>query len=98
MLEMFLKMLPPDTMEAFRQAPQFMDAWTKFMLHLRERLSYGESRLETIDNKLSYVVSRVDEANERLVLIMSETNLTPVIHTAALAMAAADPRNMEAGS
>lgn len=83
----------PQIMAMAPKAEEFMGAWVKFMNHLGEKLKWSESKLETIDNKLTYVVREIDQANERLILIMAETNLTPTIHDGVIGMAASDPRN-----
>lgn len=64
----------------FADLPKFMAAWTKFMQDIGAATKYNTALLETIDNKIT--------------LLMSETNLTPELHSDVIAMSAADPRNI----
>lgn len=68
----------------FADLPKFMSAWTKFMQDIGAATKRNTALLETIDNKLT--------------LLMSETNLTPELHSDVIAMAAADPRNIGVSS
>lgn len=83
----------PEIMKMAPQAQEFMGAWLEFMNRLGRKLDYSEAKLETLDNRTSYIAREIDTANERLVMLMSETNLTPELHAEALMMANADPRN-----
>lgn len=86
------KMLP-ELMKMAPQAQEFMTAWLEFMNRMGRKLDYSEAKLESLDNRTSYIANELDKANERLVLLMSETNLTPELHAEALMMANSDPRN-----
>lgn len=83
----------PELVKMAPQAQEFMTAWLQFMDRLGRKLDYSESKLETLDNRTAYIAREVDTANERLVMLMSETNLTPELHHEALMMANSDPRN-----
>lgn len=86
------KMLP-ELMKMAPQAQEFMSAWLEFMNRIGRKLDYSEAKLESLDNRTVYIARELDVANERLVMIMSETNLTPELHHEAMMMANSDPRN-----
>lgn len=77
----------------FVQATEFMEQWTVFMNRLGERQKFVESQLASLDNRMSYLVREMDKANEQLLFIINETNITPELHEGVLAMAQNDPRN-----
>jgi|SRR6185312_8056075 len=83
----------PELMKMAPQVSDFMTAWLDFMNRMGRKMEYSESKLETIDNKMTYIARELDKANERLILIMSETSVTPELHGDVLMMANADPRN-----
>jgi hypothetical protein len=83
----------PELLKMAPRAEEFFAAWLSFMDRLGRKLDYSESKLESLDNRTVYIASELDKANERLVLLMAETNLTPELHHDALMMASADPRN-----
>jgi hypothetical protein len=81
--------------QAMEQAPKFFTAWTEFMQTLGRKLAYQENVLAGIEARLGHVSRGVDAANDRLILLMSVSNLTPELHDSVVAMANADPRNIE---
>lgn len=83
----------PEIMKLAPKAEEFMAEWVKFMNHLNASLKFIEGTGQSTDNKIQYLISAVDGANEKLTLILSENNITPSLHADVLLMANADPRN-----
>lgn len=77
----------------FGQATEFMTQWTDFMNRLGQSVKFIESQLASIDNRTAYLIKEIDRANEQLLFIINETNITPELHEGVLAMAQNDPRN-----
>jgi hypothetical protein len=82
------------------QAQEFMGEWVKFMRHLKGKLDRIDDRTEAIENLQTLTVPAIDDAAEaiddvsdKLTLLMSETNITPELHSDVLQMASTDPRN-----
>lgn len=69
--------------------PNLHEQWKR----LNATLRYLEGASQALDNKAAFLIREVEEVNEKLTLLLSETHLTPDLHAGALAMAAADPRN-----
>jgi hypothetical protein len=87
---MIMKALSPENMAA---GTDFIKKWTEAIQVLLDRTKHAESMAAVADSKLDTLVSGVEAANERLILLMAESNLTPEIHSDVLMMANADPRN-----
>jgi hypothetical protein len=96
MLEMFMKqfigLLPPEAIQMISDMPATLDRWEKWMIKHAGMIGHIDGRIETIDNKVSYLCDGVDDVREKLTLLMSESNLTPELHDAIIANSVADPR------
>lgn len=90
MLKMLIAQLPPGTLESIAALAQ---EWKEYQILTRQKLGYLESKAESADNRLTYLCNASDDINEKLILIMAESNITPTLQNEVLAMAQADPRN-----
>jgi len=79
-MNMFEALIPPDVKAAFLRVPEFVEQWTAFMNALGKRLGIIDGKLDSIDNKLQFLIS--------------ETNITPELHENVVNMAVYDPRNV----
>lgn len=71
------------------EIPSYADQWKR----LNATLRFLESSAQGLDNKVVFLIGEIQQANEKLTLLLSESHLTPDLHAGALAMANADPRN-----
>jgi hypothetical protein len=87
------KLVTPETTDMFSKLPALFDAWRDFMSNMRNKLDRIDTRCERIENRLNYVDGALADIHEMLILMSTETNLTPELHDGVLAMAQNDPRN-----
>jgi hypothetical protein len=86
-------MASPELIAMVETLPQKVAEWSAFLAKLDKALKALDSRGETLDNKIEYLVSASAEISQKLTLLMSESAVTPELHDDVLTMATADPRN-----
>src|SRR5208282_6006341 len=85
--EMIKRFFPPHVLEGVGKIPTLMQNGLKLV----ERI---DGRVETVDNKITYLCDLVEAVSDKITLLMAESNLTPELHDDVLLRASDDPRNV----
>lgn len=83
----------PEILKMQPKVEEFMSAWTAFMNKLGDDVKHQDAMAQTIDNKVSFLITQSEEISDKLTMLMSETNLTPELQNDVWQMAQSDPRN-----
>ena len=83
----------PEVTKIIPQVEEFIKAWLAFMNKLSPKLDYLEAKAETNENLLNFLVSAVTGVDEKLTLLIAESNISPNLQQEVEAMSAIDPRN-----